>query len=100
MLLATHEITPGPSRSNPPSPIFLSKGDGPDNPSFLTPADLSARWLGVVRERTLTNWRAAGAGPAFVKIGGRILYPLDGVVAWERSRTFEGTGHCDAGDAP
>jgi hypothetical protein len=32
----------------------------------------------------LRNWRAKRVGPAFVKIGKAILYPVDGLDAWEK----------------
>lgn len=50
---------------------------------FLTPAELSKRWNGAVTTGTLANWRNQGKGPAFQKIGSRVLYRLDQVVAYE-----------------
>lgn len=50
---------------------------------FLTADDLVNRWAGKVARQTLANWRHLGRGPAFVKIGGRVLYPVDRVEAWE-----------------
>lgn len=54
--------------------------------NFLTADDLVARWKGTVTKQTLANWRVrkpTPRGPGFVKIGGRVLYPLEQVVAWE-----------------
>lgn len=49
---------------------------------FLTPPELAQRWnLHLV---TLATWRSQKRGPAFVKIGTRVLYPLDKVVEYER----------------
>ena len=54
---------------------------------YLTPKELSERYKGTVTERTLANWRSSGEGPQFTKIGGRVLYPLHSVEAWEKKRT-------------
>lgn len=53
--------------------------------TFLTPAELSQRWAGAVTTGTLANWRSRKppAGPAFQKVGSRVLYPLDAVKAYE-----------------
>lgn len=58
---------------------------------YLTPAELSERFEKRISPRTLSNWRCAGTGPKFVKLGGRILYPLEQVEEWERGRTVEST---------
>lgn len=58
-----------------------------DLTSFLTPPQLAARYQGAITVRTLANWRSTGGGPPFTKIGGRVLYSLAAVEAWERSRT-------------
>ena len=42
--------------------------------------------------RTLANWRWAGNGPKFTRIGGRILYDMEELVRWEDRRTVEHTG--------
>jgi predicted DNA-binding transcriptional regulator AlpA len=34
----------------------------------------AAEFLGAKR-KTLENWRSTDRGPAYVKIGGRVLYP-------------------------
>lgn len=41
----------------------------------------AAAVLGVARG-TLRNWRCAGNGPPFVKIRGRVWYPLALLVEW------------------
>ncbi len=35
--------------------------------------------------RTLQTWRVRGGGPAFLKIGKRIMYDRDDLLAWMRS---------------
>lgn len=59
---------------------------------YLTPAQLSARYLGTISARTLANWRSKCEGPPFVKIGGRVLYSVAAVIEWERTRVRETIG--------
>jgi hypothetical protein len=54
---------------------------------YFTPNELAARYKNSITVRTLANWRSTGNGPRFTKIGGRVLYPVDAVIEWERSRT-------------
>lgn len=58
---------------------------------YLTPAQLCARWLGRISEKTLANWRSGKKGPRYKRFGSRILYPLDGVEEWERDQEHEST---------
>lgn len=58
---------------------------------FLTPAELVQRYEGKISTRTLANWRSAGTSPPFTKVGGRILYPLDELIEWEKRRTVAST---------
>jgi hypothetical protein len=60
---------------------------------YITPEDLSKRWKGRVAVRTLSNWRSLGTGPKFTKVGGRILYPLAEVEAFEERRTTISTAN-------
>jgi hypothetical protein len=57
---------------------------------LLTPQALAERWQGQISLVTLATWRSRKLGPRYIKIGGRVLYPLDGVEEWERKRTFCG----------
>lgn len=50
-------------------------------PHNLTPDELAHRW--DLEKRTLANWRCAGRGPAYLKIGSRIVYPIAEVEAYE-----------------
>ncbi len=47
----------------------------------LTPKDLSARWH--IATQTLDNWRWRGEGPRYLKIGGRVIYRLEDIEAYE-----------------
>lgn len=58
---------------------------------FLTPDELSARYHGRISVRTLANWRYQGTGPRYIRLGGKVLYPLTGVVEWEIGRTYGST---------
>jgi Helix-turn-helix domain len=49
---------------------------------FLTAEEVSARYRGEVG--TLRNWRAMRIGPAYVKIGKAVLYPVDELDAWDK----------------
>lgn len=62
-----------------------------NDPEYITAAELSARWKGAITARTLANWRCTGSGPRFVKIGGRVMYRLADVQAWENSRSVTST---------
>lgn len=57
---------------------------------YLSPKDLCDRWGRRVTEKTLSNWRLQGLGPVWTKIGGRIAYRIDDVVAYEESRRGAG----------
>ena len=49
--------------------------------SRLTPVELAARWR--ISHRTLEYWRSTGDGPRFIKIGHRVLYRMEDVLAFE-----------------
>lgn len=53
---------------------------------YLKPEELVARYRGEITEKTLSNWRGAGTGPPFTKIGFKVFYALKDVEAWEASR--------------
>jgi len=50
---------------------------------------LSSKWLArrwSISHRTLERWRHDGTGPAFLKIGGRIVYRLEDIQVFEKDR--------------
>lgn len=53
---------------------------------YITPQQLVARWEGMIREKTLANWRSTGEGPRYTKIGGRVVYSEVAVEEYERER--------------
>lgn len=60
----------------------------------LNQVELAARW--TISHRTLERWRWTGEGPAFIKIGGRVVYRVEDVEAYEatqlRRSTVESSG--------
>ena len=62
-----------------------------DEPKYLTAKELIDRWRGRISASTLATWRYKGRGPVFVKIGGRVLYPLQDVVAYEEKGRRSGS---------
>lgn len=64
--------------------------------TFLTPAELAARWK--IAPKSLSNARWAGTGLPYVRVGGgSIRYRLEDVEAFERANTFRST--TEAADA-
>lgn len=64
------------------------------NETYLTPAEVSKRLGRKITVKTLSNWRSEKGkekGPPYVKLGGKILYPLSMVEEWEGRRTFLST---------
>lgn len=51
---------------------------------LLTAAEVSERWRGVIKPRTLAQWRYEGRGPAYQKLGGRVMYSIGDIEAYER----------------
>ena len=47
----------------------------------LSQIDLAARWR--ISPRTLERWRWTGDGPSFMTLGGRVIYRLEDVLAFE-----------------
>ena len=58
---------------------------------LITPAQLALRW--GLNINTLNQWRAAGTGPAYLRLGDgerpRIRYRMSDILAYER-RSKEG----------
>ena len=50
----------------------------------LNQKELARRW--GISHRTLERWRYSGEGPSFLKLGGRVLYRLPDVEAFEQSQ--------------
>ena len=59
----------------------------PSGNKYLTQEDLIHRWRGEIKPATLTTWRSRKQGPPYVKIGGKVLYPLKGVEEYEKTNS-------------
>jgi hypothetical protein len=55
----------------------------------LDQTKLAERWH--VSPRTLEQWRWRGTGPRYLKIGGRVIYRLADVEAFEAGRLHQNT---------
>lgn len=65
-----------------------------DRPAHLNQVQLARRWH--LSPRTLERWRWLGQGPAFLKLGGRIVYRLDDVEAFESAQRRTPAGVAEA----
>jgi hypothetical protein len=54
----------------------------------LNQIELSRRWS--LSPRTLERWRWLRCGPRYLKIGGRVVYRLEDIEAFEAERTHKG----------
>ena len=64
---------------------------------YLTTKELSQRWK--LNPNTIEHWRTNGFGPHFIKIGRKILYSLDSIIAFERENIAKNTNIVIAGEA-
>lgn len=55
----------------------------------LDQIELAARWN--ISRRTLERWRWTGEGPQFIHIGGRVVYRLEDVEAFEAEQLRKST---------
>lgn len=49
----------------------------------LLESELARRWR--VSRRTLQRWRREGLGPDYLRLGRRIVYPVDAILAHEQA---------------
>lgn len=57
--------------------------------AHLDQNDLAERW--ILSPRTLEQWRWRGVGPRYLKLGGRVIYRLADVEAFEAERIHAST---------
>lgn len=76
----------------------MSKSDANPMPRYLTTAE--AAGLLRLSPRTLEKHRLYGTGPEYRKIGGRVVYPTDGVLAWAESGAKRSTSDPRGGPSP
>ncbi len=55
--------------------------------AHLHQCELANRWR--ISARTLERWRWLGQGPRYLKIGGRVVYRLEDIEAYEIARARE-----------
>ena len=64
----------------------MSAASQPPDQHLITPAQLALRW--GLNINTLNQWRAAGTGPKFIRLGDgerpRIRYRMSDVMEYER----------------
>ena len=63
----------------PPSPA----GQSPKPVKHFNPIELSRRW--GISPNTLARWRWIRRGVSWVKVGGKVVYRLEDVEAFERA---------------
>ncbi len=61
----------------------------PEQSPYLS-VERAALYLGLKR-RTLDNMRWSGGGPKYRKHGGRVLYHIDALENWSKSREYAST---------
>ena len=61
--------------------------------TFLNQSELSQRW--GISPRTLERWRWLGEGPRFLKLGGRVVYRLEDIEAFEAEKLRSSTSQTE-----
>ena len=56
----------------------------------LNQKELARRWN--ISHRTLERWRWAGEGPQVMKLGGRVVYRMEDITAFEQDQLRHSTG--------
>jgi len=56
----------------------------------LNQIELARRWR--LSHRTLERWRWLGEGPAWLKVGGRVVYRLEDIERYEEERLQPASG--------
>ena len=66
----------------------------PSAKQCLSPKKVSERYgKEILSVGTLANWRCAGTGPAYTKIGAKVCYPLDKLIVWEDRHSASSADH-------
>nr|DAJ87854.1 MAG TPA: helix-turn-helix domain protein [Caudoviricetes sp.] len=69
--------------------LFFREEKPMNDIKYLTTKELSQRWK--LNPNTIEHWRTNGFGPHFIKIGRKILYSLDSIIAFERENIAQNT---------
>ena len=51
---------------------------------YLTVEEVVERYRGGVTVSTLESWRGMRIGPAFIKVGKAVLYPVEELDVWDK----------------
>ncbi len=62
--------------------------------THLSQPELATRWR--VSPRTLERWRWMGEGPRYIKLGGRVIYRLSDIEAFEADKLRNSTSQTQA----
>ncbi len=71
------------SRLRPLADDFANEEKAKMSETCLNQIDLARRWK--ISPRTLERWRWLREGPRYLKLGGRVLYRVADIEAYERS---------------
>ena len=58
--------------------------------TYLTTAEVAARFGGKVTEGTLRKWRMKRQGPPCQRLGSKVVYPLAQLEDWEKQQQIVG----------
>jgi hypothetical protein len=57
----------------------------------------AGEYIGNIDEGTLANWRTAGIGPKYRKIGNRVIYDVAELDKYSETHPLHGSGKLDGG---
>ena len=77
--------SPNAPRGGPTSSTRTASGAAPIR--HLNQIDLARRW--AISPRTLERWRWLKQGPRYLKIGGRVVYRIEDIQAYEAAKMQE-----------
>lgn len=83
------------SDSDATPPLLRPEAVPPDPQAWFTTAE-TASALGLT-PKTLSNMRTIGKGPCFHKIGGKVWYRGNDIIAYQRRRRYIASGVRDEG---
>jgi hypothetical protein len=81
------------SRLRPLADDFAKEENTKMSETCLNQIDLARRWR--ISPRTLERWRWLGEGPQYLKLGGRVLYRVSDIEAYEQSIVRLGRANTD-----
>jgi predicted site-specific integrase-resolvase len=62
--------------------------------AHLSERELATRW--AISTRTLQRWRPECKGPAYIKLGGRVVYPVSEIEKYEQQNRHGGESKPEA----